>query len=288
MMLTLLAPSTSLPPVVEACNFLKMHDVAFGEVAWVKEGAICDIPLKGQPEQAVLNALYTRLREDWGCDVLLQPARKPGAIKLFIADMDATMLQEETLDTLAEDLGLGARIIPITQAAMKGEIDFETALNQRVALLKDVPESALGAVWQRATICEGADYLLTRLKAQGVYCVLVSGGFTFFTEKLAEKLGFDAHHGNQLAVENGRLNGTVIPPILGADAKLARLHYYCETLAISPAQVFAIGDGANDIPMLQAAGLGVAYRGKAKTRAACPHAQLNHANLADLADALLG
>lgn len=284
--LTILAPSSSLPPVGEACNFLTAHDVAFEAPIWLQEQAVCALTLPQPMPETLLQQFYAKIRDDWGYDVMYRPATQPPK-RLFMADMDATMLEEETLDALAEDLGLAERIVPITKAAMAGEIDFETALNQRVSLLKGVPETALQSVWEEASICAGAGALLRRLKGAGVRCVLVSGGFTFFTERLAAALGFDAHFGNMLEVENGHLTGRVCAPILGKEAKLRHLLAECEALGVSPDQAVAIGDGANDLAMLQAAGLGVAYRGKDALRQALPHSQLNHAELDVLAAVIL-
>lgn len=265
---------------MEVCNFLKAHGVAHHTPEWIMPAEACDIFCDAAIPTEILHKLYSRVREDWQCDIIGQAVATRNK-RLLIADMDATMLAEETLDHLAEDLGLADQIIPITKAAMEGAMDFKQALQARVALLEGTSEAALETVWQKTTISKGARALMRAMKLHGVHTVLVSGGFTFFTEKLAATLGFDAHFGNQLEVKNGVLTGRVIPPILDKDSKLQTLQRYCETLHIQPEEVIAIGDGANDIPMLQAAGLGVGYRAKPAVRAVCD-AQLNYADLSAL------
>lgn len=179
--------------------------------------------------------------------------------KLFMADMDATMVRGETLDDMAVKAGIADKIIPITQRAMRGEIDFEQALTERVAMLADMDESIISDTLAETTLTAGGEILLKRLKSAGVYCVLISGGFTQFTGAIAARLGFDAHFGNTLLIENGRLTGAVQPPILGKEAKQNKLEELRGSMNLQSSDICAVGDGANDLPMLQAAGFGVGY-----------------------------
>lgn len=195
-------------------------------------------------------------------DVAILPAagrRK----KLFLADMDSTMIEQECIDELADVLGIKAHISDITERAMRGEIDFEPALRERVGLLKGLDESAIEQVYnERITFTPGGKSLLATMKAHGTHCVLVSGGFTHFTQRVAASLGFDANHANVLLVEDGKLTGKVSDPIQGKEAKRAHLLAYAQTLGIDADQSMAIGDGANDLGMISIAGTGIAFRAK--------------------------
>lgn len=182
--------------------------------------------------------------------------------RLFFADMDATMVTQETLDELADFAGLKPQIAAITARAMAGELDFHDALIQRVSKLAGLPQSALQQTADNTTLTSGAKQLLETLKNNNIHTVLVSGGFTFFTAHTAQLLGFDEHHGNTLEIENGILTGRVIPPILDKNFKRDYLINTAKRLGISLDQTIAIGDGANDLPMLQTAGLGIGYRPK--------------------------
>jgi phosphoserine phosphatase len=195
-------------------------------------------------------------------DVAMLPS-KGRRKKLFLADMDSTMIEQECIDELADQLGIKAHIAAITERAMRGEIDFEPALRERVAMLKGLSESIIDTVFsERITFTPGGKELLATMRAAGTRCVLVSGGFTHFTQKVTDILGFSANHANQLLVENGLLTGTVAEPIQGRDAKKAHLESYASELGIGLEETLAIGDGANDLGMIEAAGLGVAFRAK--------------------------
>ena len=187
--------------------------------------------------------------------------------KLLLADMDATIVTGETLDDLAELAGIGEEISAITTRAMRGELDFEEALRARVGKLAGFPEALLHDAYNRMTLSVGARTLVRTMVHFGARCVLVSGGFTFFTSRVAERCGFDAHHGNELGVSFDKLTGEVIPPILDKGAKLSYLYKYCSLLGIDVAEAVTVGDGANDLPMLQAAGLGVGYHPKPAVQA---------------------
>jgi len=189
---------------------------------------------------------------------------------MLLADMDSTMIEQECIDELAEMAGVGDRVKDITARAMNGELDFEAAIRERVGLLKGLPESVIGDVLAtRITLMPGGATLLATMKANGAYAVLVSGGFTAFTAAVAGALGFDENRANTLLVENGFLTGQVGVPILGQQAKVDALEDITARLGISHADVLAVGDGANDLGMLQRAGLGVALHAKPSVAAQC-------------------
>jgi phosphoserine phosphatase len=189
--------------------------------------------------------------------------------RLLIADMDSTMISVECIDELADFAGVKDRVAAITERAMLGELDFEGALIERVALLKGLPEADLAACHaQRVRLNPGARRLVETMNARGAVTALVSGGFTYFSEKVAAAAGFQIHQANRLLFENGRLTGEVARPILGREAKLDMLRSIAAQHGIAENQVVAIGDGANDLSMIEAAGLGVAYRAKPVLREA--------------------
>ena len=183
--------------------------------------------------------------------------------KLLVADMDSTMIGQECIDELAEEAGLREHIATITRRAMNGEIAFEPALKERVALLKGLPLDIIDRVIKnRITLTAGGKELITTMRKNGAYTALVSGGFTIFTGKIAAMLGFNEHHANELKVVDNQLSGFVAEPILGKQAKLDKLEDLCKQLGISPDEAMAVGDGANDLAMLQRAGSGVALHAK--------------------------
>ncbi len=197
-----------------------------------------------------------------GVDLAIQP--KQGRKKrLLLADMDSTMIGQECIDELAAEAGFGERVAAITARAMNGELDFEAALIERVGLLKGLELLVIDRVLdQRITMAPGGASLVATMKANGGHAALVSGGFTAFTEAVARQLGFDEDRANTLLHSDGKLTGDVARPILGRDAKVAALAEICQRLGISPDQAMAVGDGANDLGMLQAAGAGVALHAK--------------------------
>jgi len=207
-----------------------------------------------------------RLRLSQCCAVdinRLPPDFNPAEVKLMISDMDSTMITIECIDEIADFAKLKKKVSLITDAAMRGEIDFKTSLHRRVALLKDVPDSVLERVYtQRLKLSSGAEQLLLGLQQQDIRTALVSGGFTFFTERLQQRLKFDYQLANQLEVKDNRLTGEVIGEVVTASRKASFLEEICTQLSINVGQAIAIGDGANDIEMLNTAGLGVAYRAK--------------------------
>ena len=202
--------------------------------------------------------------------------------RLFLADMDSTIIGCECLDELADFAGVKAEVAAITERAMRGEIDFEGALRERVAMLKGLSLDALQRCYdERVKLNPGARVLVQTLRAHGVRCVLVSGGFTFFTERVALAAGFHVQRANQFVVRGGALAGRVEEPILGRETKLAALREEAQALEINLASACAIGDGANDLAMIEAAGLGVAYRAKPVV-AAQADARIDHAALTAL------
>ena len=189
--------------------------------------------------------------------------------RLLVADMESTIIEQECLDELAEFVGKREQIAATTARAMNGEIGFEDAIKERVAHLAGLDAGALQEVYDtRVTLMPGASVLLATMRNAGARCALVSGGFTFFTERIAERLGFDEHQANRLEIADGKLTGRVMEPILGREAKLAALERMKKALGLQRALTMAVGDGANDLDMIGAAGLGVAFRAKPKVAAA--------------------
>ena len=203
---------------------------------------------------------FDQIRKDHQIDIFQTDDRSN--IKLFLADMDSTIVKGETLDDMADMIGIGDQISAITARAMRGELDFEDALTERIALLKGQPASLIDRALEEMTLNPGAQQLLTYLKSRGVYCVLISGGFTQFTGQVAKQLGFDAHFGNELVIDNDEFTGQVQYPILDKNFKLLKLQELQNSMDLNPHQIMAVGDGANDLPMLQTAGIGIAYHGK--------------------------
>lgn len=221
-----------------------------------------DLILPAEADPVALRVELMAALADAPIDWALQPQERRRK-RLLVADMDSTIITVECVDELADLVGLKAEISAITEAAMRGELDFEAALLARVGRLAGLPVSELARCYaERVRLNQGADTLVRTMTAHGARCVLVSGGFTAFTERVAEAAGFHAHHANTLLDDGERLTGDVARPILGREAKLAWLRREAEALGVTPAEALAIGDGANDLAMIEAAGLGVAYRAK--------------------------
>jgi len=242
---------------------------AAGAPEWLDEGNAADIAFDPGTEIDT-RAIADQVRRELASrpiDVVVQPIADRRK-RLFVTDMDSTMIGQECIDELADMVGLKAQVAAMTERAMRGEIAFEPALRERVGLLRGLPVTAIDEVIDaRITLTPGARPLVQTMRANGAYTCLVSGGFTLFAGRIAAMIGFDEHRANRLIVANGRLAGLVDEPILGAEAKLATLRELTGRLGLKGAQTLAAGDGANDLEMLTAAGLGVAYRAKPRVAA---------------------
>ncbi|KPD14269.1 phosphoserine phosphatase SerB [Phaeobacter sp. 11ANDIMAR09] len=249
-----------------------------GEASWLAPDIAAEFPLEREPDN--LWEVWKDL-QSMGVDLVLQEAANRRK-KMLLADMDSTMIQQECIDELAEEAGVGPRVKEITARAMNGELDFDGALTERVALLKDLPETVITQVLDtRITLMPGGPQLLATMKADGAYTALVSGGFTAFTARIAAELGFDENRANTLLVADGKLTGKPGLPILGREAKVAALEQITARLGISEAEVIAVGDGANDLGMLLRAGSGVALHAKPSVAAQC-EIRINHGDLTAL------
>lgn len=249
-----------------------------GDALWLApdEAAEFSIPHKPDNQRPVWDDL-----QKLGVDLVVQleEGRKK---QMLLADMDSTMIRQECIDELAAEAGVGAHVADITARAMNGELDFEDALRERVGLLKGLKASVIDTVLNaRITAMPGGKTLIATMKANGAYAALVSGGFTAFTAKVAADLGFDQHQANTLLIAAGKLTGKVAEPILGREAKVAALQEISAGLNITPDQVMAVGDGANDLGMLQLAGAGVALHAKPSVAAQCD-IRINHGDLTAL------
>jgi phosphoserine phosphatase len=249
-----------------------------GDALWLDPGVAAEFALEVVP---------ANLWEVWdgfqamGIDLAVQPAvgRKK---RMLIADMDSTMIQQECIDELADEAGVGPYVAGITARAMNGELEFEAALRARVGLLKGLEEAVIARVIRdRITLMPGGKALVATMRGNGGYAALVSGGFTAFTGAIAGVLGFDENRANTLLVEGGRLTGAVAEPILGRAAKVQALEEISARLGISPAEAVAVGDGANDLGMLGLAGMGVALHAKPSVQAEC-QVRVNHGDLSAL------
>lgn len=246
---------------------------------WLDEGVAADLVFTG--DLNARRAALERALADDRVDVIVQPL-VGRAKRLLVADMDSTLIGQECVDELASFAGVGDRVAAITERAMRGEVAFAPALRERVALLAGLPETVIDDVLKaRITLNPGARTLARTMRANGARVVIVSGGFRQFTRAVRERLGADEDRANTLMIEGGKLTGKVIEPILGQDAKLGALKDIAAAMGLARDDTVAVGDGANDLAMLEAAGLGVAYRAKPKV-AARAHARIEHSDLTAL------
>jgi phosphoserine phosphatase len=244
---------------------------------WLAPGEACEFVPAGRADcETGLRAFFGDLAIDIAA-VPLADRRK----RLLIADMDSTMIAQECIDELAAVAGVGDRVSAITLRAMKGELDFETALRERLALLAGLSVEHVDGLLAATRFTEGGRTLVQTMKAHGASTILVSGGFSRFTSHVAEMLGFDEHHANDLILKDSRLTGQAREPILGRNAKLAALRAARDRLGIPNSLTMAVGDGANDVDMIEEAGLGVAFHAKPVLRERA-HVRIDHGDLTAL------
>lgn len=256
-----------------------------GQPDWLNPGIAADLQFSStRSVKEVLRSAESALREALAgeaMDIIVQPAATRRK-RLFLADMDSTMIGQECIDELAGKVGLKERVSAITERAMRGELDFEPALRERVALLKGLPVTVIDTIIRhQIVLTPGGTALVRTMRANGAYTALVSGGFTLFTGPIGKTIGFDEDRSNTLMTEDDHLAGTVAEPILGKQAKRDALLELRNRLSLDAADTMAVGDGANDLAMLGEAGLGVAFRAKPAVAAAA-HARLDHSDLTAL------
>jgi phosphoserine phosphatase len=237
-----------------------------GEADWLAEREACDLFI-GSARSAVDIADQARdALSGTAIDAVctsIEGRRK----KLLVSDMDSTVINQECIDELGDAIGVGSQIRDITAAVVNGDISFSDALRKRLALMKGMERGLLESVYEeRISLQSGAQTFVQTMRRHGAFCILVSGGFSFFTRRIAKRIGFHDHQGNRLAFEDGKLTGKVLEPILGRSAKLNTLMRLCAENGLEPSNVLAVGDGANDIKMIEAAGLGVAFHGSESLR----------------------
>jgi phosphoserine phosphatase len=234
---------------------------ATGAPDWLAKGVAVDLPMQAAGALAAVADAVRGALADAAVDVAVQGSANRRK-RLLVADMESTIIRNEMLDELADFVGLREEVAEITRRAMNAELDFAAAVRARVALLKGLPASVLDESMKRVALTPGARELVATMHAHGAMCALVSGGFSYFTRKIREQLGFDYDQANEILTDKAVLTGTVREPILDKNAKLAALQRLAAERKLPLADTIAVGDGANDLPMLKAAGLGVAFHAK--------------------------
>jgi phosphoserine phosphatase len=252
-----------------------------GPAQWLFHEVAADIPFEGGDDIAGIGRRLRESRGDLPIDIVVQPlaARRK---KLLLADMDSTMIGQECVDELADFAGVKSRVAAITERAMRGEIKFKPALRERVALLSGLPVAVVEEILKnRITLTPGARELVATMRANGAWTCLISGGFTLFTRPVAEMIGFDENRANELIVEDGKLTGEVVEPVLGRAEKLSTFVELLESFDLDDIDTLVVGDGANDLDMIEHAGLGIAYHAKPAVAAAAG-ARIDHGDLTAL------
>ena len=279
--LTLIGNMASMP--LESVHVERVYRrlATTGETDWLAEREACDLfidsPLSAVEVAEQARDALSGTAIDTVCTSIEGRRRK-----LLISDMDSTVIDQECIDELGDAIGVGSQIREITAAVVNGDISFSDALRKRLALMIGMDRRLLKSVYEeRISLKAGARTLVQTMRHHGAFCILVSGGFTFFTRRIAERIGFHDHQGNELAFEDGKLTGAVLEPILGRSAKLKTLTRLCDEKGLEPSDVLAVGDGANDIEMIKAAGLGVAFHGSDSLRKQA-NACIDHGDLTAL------
>lgn len=250
------------PGVAEAArSALSRLGGRVGDTDWLSPGTACDVPIEGIDPGAAVEAVRAALPTRPVDVVAQRPDHRRK--RLLLADMDSTIIRQECVDEIAGFVGRRAEVAAITERAMRGDVDFAEAVRERAAMFAGLDAEVLDRVCdERVSLTPGAETLVRVMRRDGALTVLASGGFTRFTSRVAERAGFDLHHGNELEVAAGKLTGKAVEPIEGGAAKARLLDRYRDRLGVPAELTLAVGDGANDVPMIEAAGLGVAFRGK--------------------------
>ena len=285
MQLTILAKSASMPPLISLKRLLEERGVTVDESTHLPvPTSLTDcrsglrLGLIGNTAQLSQREVVSCGLED-GVDANLQTAEERAVdIKLAVFDMDSTLIQCEVIDELAKQAGVGDRVVEITERAMRGELDFNQSFAERLGLLRGLDAGVASEIASSLPFSDGAHELMLTLRARGVRTVILSGGFDVFAERVMDVLKMDSYVANTLEIVDNKLTGRVIPPIVNADEKRARLISLASSMAIDLSQTMAVGDGANDLKMLETAGIGVAFRAKPVVREQARY-QLSHVGL---------
>jgi len=272
-LLTLLSTYSAEPPLQAIQSLCQRHGFAIEQPCRLSASCFAWV-LPGNPADLTkLRYELQKFAEQQSIDLILQQDSAARAnYRLAVFDMDSTLIQAEVIDELARVAGVFEQVAELTGRSMRGELDFRQSFTARLALLRGLPETALEQVAERLPLMNGAEKLFAGLKQRGIKTAILSGGFGFFARKLQQKLGIDWLLANELDIAGGQLTGIAKEPIVDANAKAARLRELAEQQGLSLGQCIAVGDGANDLPMLQLAGLGIAYHAKPKVKAEARHA----------------